>query len=87
MSCDNSEIEKILKNAGGSFLGPMKYATARTPAGKLTNFKTGDRFADVELPATPLLKKLSIGLFTASIYHKNKYRMRLNVETADKRAT
>ena len=39
---------------------------------ELYTFKTGDRFADIELPGTPLPKKLSIGWFTASIYHKEQ---------------
>ena len=80
MSYDNTEIEKALKNAGASFLGPMKYARARTPAGKLTNFKTGDRFVDIELPTTPLPKKLSIGWFTASIYHKEQKQIQDEIE-------
>ena len=40
MSKDNSEVKKALKNAVASLLGPLKYARARTPTGKLTNVKT-----------------------------------------------
>ena len=89
MSYDNCEIEKTLKNAGASLLGPLKYARVRTPTGKLTNFKTGDRSADKELPA-PSLPKNSVKVSSLHQYitrNKNKHRMRLNVETAGKRAT
>ena len=80
MSYDNSEIEKALKNAVASLLGLLKYARARTPTGKLTNVKTGDRFADIKLPATTLPKKLSICLSTASIYQKEQKQIQDKIE-------
>ena len=58
----------------------MKYARATKLAGKLTNFKTGDRFADTELPATPLPKKIIIGWFSASIYHKEQKQIQDEIE-------
>ena len=51
-------------------LGTLKYARARTPKGHLTNFKTGDRFVEIVVPSEPLPKKKDIGIFTASLYHK-----------------
>ena len=53
-------------------LGALKYARARTPQGQLTNFKTGDRFVEIVVPSEPLPKKKDIGIFTASLYHKEQ---------------
>ena len=72
LSYDNSTIEKALKDKGINMLGHLKDVRARTLAGKLTNFKTGDRFVDIELPTIPLSKKMSVGAFTASLYHKEQ---------------
>ena len=38
-------------------IGSLKYARARTPQGKLTNFKTGDRFVEIVVSTEPLPKK------------------------------
>ena len=40
-------------------IGSLRYARTRTPAGKLTNFKTGDRFVDMVIPKEPLPKNVS----------------------------
>ena len=50
----------------------LKYVRARTKQGKLTNFKTGDRFIDIVKPKEPLPKKLEMGIFTASVYHREQ---------------
>ena len=42
-------------------LGNLKYVRARTSAGKLTNFKTGDRFVDIVVSPEPLPKKKIYG--------------------------
>ena len=57
LSYDNDEIENALKNMRVKMIGTLKYESARNPAGKLTNFKTGDRFAEIVLPDEPLLPK------------------------------
>ena len=80
LSYDNKEIEKSLKDKGVHMLGPLKYARARTLAGKLTNFKTGDRFVDIEIPKEPLPKKQAMGVFTASLYHKEQNQSKEEVE-------
>ena len=72
LSFDNSEIEDALKSKGVQLVNSMKYSRARDPDGKLTNFKTGDRFVDILVPDEPLPKKLSVGIFTASLYHKEQ---------------
>ena len=51
-------------------VSPIKYVRARTKEGKLTNFKTGDRFVDVVIPSEPLPKKVPKSIWNASIYHK-----------------
>ena len=61
-------------------LGNLKYVRARNKEGKLTNFKTGDRFVDIILPPVPLPKKQSMGLFTASLYHKEQKQTQAKVE-------
>ena len=50
LSYDNDAIENSIKSLGVQMLGSLKYVRARTPAGKLTNFKTGDRFVDIIAP-------------------------------------
>ena len=57
---------------GVEMIGSLKYARARTPQGKLTNFKTGDRFVEIVVPPEPLPKNKSVGIFTASLYHKKQ---------------
>ena len=44
----------------------------RDPSGKLTRWKTGRRFLYMAVPAKPLPKTLRIGIFTASLYHKEQ---------------
>lgn len=65
---------------GVQMTGPLKYVRARTPAGKLTNFKTGDRFVDIVIPVDPLPKKKSMGVFTASLYHKEQKQSQSEIE-------
>ena len=80
LSFDNAEIEKSLKSRGVQMIGSLKYARARTAAGKLTNFKTGDRFVDIIVPKKPLPQKLAMGLFTASLYHKEQKQGQAEIE-------
>ena len=72
LSFDNKEIEKFLVRKGVKFVNSMKYARARDPAGKLTNFLTGDRFVDIIIPDEPLPKTLKMGVFVASLYHREQ---------------
>ena len=72
LSFNNAEIENALKSKGVRMVNLMKYSRARDPDGKLTNFKTGDRFVDIVVPDEPLPKKLPVGIFTASLYHKEQ---------------
>ena len=57
LSFDNDEITNELKSMGVEMIGSLKYVRARTPQGKLTNFKTGDRFVEIVVPPEPLPKK------------------------------
>ena len=72
LSFDNNAIIEALQILGVTMVNTMKEARARDPQGKLTNFKTGDRFVDIVVPDEPLQKKLEIGAFTASLYHKEQ---------------
>ena len=45
------------------------YERARDEDKKLTNFKTGRRFMYIDVPETPLPKRLKIGNFNATIFH------------------
>ena len=57
LSFDNGEIEKVFRSKKIEKVSPIKYVKARTNEGKCTNFKTGDRFVDVEIPSEPLPKR------------------------------
>ena len=57
LSYDNDEIENALKQMGVIMISTLKYVRARNLAGKLTNFKTSDRFAEIVLPHDPLPQK------------------------------
>ena len=72
LSFDNTEIENALKKKGVQMVNQMKYSRARDPKGKLTNFKTGDRFVDIIVPDEALPKKMSVGIFNASLYYKEQ---------------
>ena len=87
LSYDNDVITNTLKNMGVQMLGNLKYVRARTSAGKLTNFKTGDRFVDIVVPSEPLPKKKSMGLFTASLYHKEQKQTQSEIECGNCRQT
>ena len=50
-------LEKVFRSKKIEMVSPIKYVRARTKEGKLTNFKTGDRFVDVVIPSEPLPKK------------------------------
>ena len=53
---------------------------ARTKEEKLTNFKIVDRFVDVVIPSEPLPKKVQIGIWNASIYHKEQKQIKNDIE-------
>ena len=72
LSYDNSEIEKALRGIGVEMANGLKNSRAREPNGKLTNFKTGDKFVDIIVPEEPLPKRLDIGIFIASLYHREQ---------------
>ena len=80
LSFDNGEIEKVLRSKKIEMVSPIKYVRARTKEGKLTNFKTGDRFVDVVIPSEPLPKKVQIGIWNASIYHKEQKQIKNDIE-------
>ena len=50
--------------------------------GRLTNCENGDRIAIIETPESPLPTKLTIGRYTASIYHKGQRDERIICKNA-----
>ena len=72
LSYDNETIAGYLKEMKVEMLGELKYCRARTPDGKLTNFKTGDRFVEIVVPEEPLPKRKGFGAFTASLDYKQQ---------------
>ena len=87
LSYDNDVITDYLKNMGLEMLGSLKYVRARTPEGKLTNCKTGDRFVEIVVPDEPLPKKKAMGLFTASLYYKEQKQTTNEIECGNCRQT
>ena len=80
LSFDNSEIDNALRGIGVEMANGLKYSRARDPDGKLTYFKTGDRFVDIIVPEEPLPKRLDIGIFTASLYHREQKQNKVDKE-------
>ena len=80
LSFDNNSIENVLKNNGVQMVNPLKYSKARDPNGKLTNFRTGDRFVDIVVPDQALPKTISVGDFTAHLYHKEQKQTANSIE-------
>ena len=62
-------------------IGPLLYLNATRP------FKTGDSFVDIVVPSEPLPEKKSIGLFTASLYHKEQKQTQSEIECGNCRQT
>ena len=87
LSYDNDVITDYLKNMDLEMLGSLKYVRARIPEGKLTNFKTGDRFVEIVVPDEPLPKKKAMGLFTASLYYKEQKQTTNEIECGNCRQT
>ena len=61
LSFDNDVITSYLKDMDIKMQGPLKYVRARTPQGKLTNFKTGVRFVDIVVPFRAIAQKETNG--------------------------
>ena len=87
LSYGNDVITNYLKNMGLEMLGSLKYVRARTPEGKLTNVKTGDRFVEIVVPDEPLPKKKAMGPFTASLYYKEQKQTTNETECGNCRQT
>ena len=89
LSYDNDVITDYLKNMWLEMLGSLKYVRARTPEGKLTNFKTGDRFVEIVVPDEPFQRRKQWGFSQppCTTRNKNKQQMRLSEEIVDKPGT
>lgn len=80
ISYSNTEISKALKKAGINDLSNLKMERVRDPKGELTNWVTGRRYLWIEKPSTPLPKTLEVGLFTASLFHREMIQKREEIE-------
>ena len=89
LSYDNEVISGYLKDMNVEMLGNLKYCRARTPEGKLTNFKTGDRFVEIVVPDEPLPKKKEMGYsqHPSITNSKDKQRKRKYAEIVTKPGT
>ena len=72
LSYDNGVIINYLKEMNVQMIGELKYCRARNEQGKLTNFKTGDRFVEIVVPDEPLPKRKGMGVFYATLYYKEQ---------------
>lgn len=71
LSVDNRDIETAIKKTCNP-VSPMRNELARTKQGALTQFLTGRRFVYIKVPPTPLPSTLQIGIFTATVWHKEQ---------------
>ena len=69
LSFANSEIKSTLEAIGCTFRSELKDECDRDEHGKLTRWKTGRRFAYIDVPTNVLPKTIKIGNFRAKIYH------------------
>ena len=73
ISCSNIDIEQAIEAQGVTLLTRAKYQLARDPKTKgLSRFYNGQRFMLISVPATPLPRKMKIGIFTAEVYHREQ---------------
>jgi len=70
LSFSDEEILKSLDNMGCKIVSKLFFERDRDERGQLTRFKTGRRFIFIERPEKCLPKKVKIGFFQASLYHK-----------------
>ena len=62
-------LDTISRLPGVNVRSAVFYERARDENKKLTSYKTGRRYLFIDVPPTPLPKKLKIGQFTATIFH------------------
>jgi len=72
MSYNNEDILSVLEKNKVKARSGMYDERGRDENGKLTRWKTGRRFLYISLPSTPLPKSLSVGLFQASLYYRER---------------
>ena len=70
MTVDDNVIETALKKLGCEMRSTVRKELARDKNGKLTKWETGRRFVFITVPATPLPKLCTMGIFSAELYHR-----------------
>ena len=73
MSFSNEEILKCIELVPGvKTPSRLMEERARDEHGKRSHWKTGRRFIYIDVPSTPLPRSLKIGIFTASLFHREQ---------------
>ena len=81
VSCDDGEIAKALTKLGCELRSAMKAELARYADRKLTNWVTGRHFVEITVPKEPLPTRTQVGIFSATLYHKEQREKRLEERT------
>ena len=81
ISCDDGEIAKALTKLGCELISAMKAELARNADRKLTNWVTGRRFVEITVPKEPLPTRTQVGIFSATLYHKEQREKRMEERT------
>lgn len=75
ISVSNDELQKFLDNKGVTLTTDIKYAKARDKNGKLTEYKTGDRYCFANAPIKPLLPRAAkVAGIRCKIYHDGQFQ-------------
>ena len=72
INCPTTTIEETIVALGIKLVSRVIEERDRDHEGKLTRWKTGRRFVYIEIPKDPLPKQIKIGIYRASIYHKEQ---------------
>lgn len=72
ISLSNQDINAMLTKLGVKPRSELFMERARDENGGLTRWLTGRRFMYVEVPDRPLTERVSLGVFTASIFHQEQ---------------
>lgn len=74
MSVNNDELTRFLEERDIKLTSEVKYARARDKNGKLTSYKTGDRYCFAVAPIKPLLpRNVKIAGIRCKIFHNGQF--------------
>ena len=72
LSYSNEDILKSVQALGVKIMSQMQDEHDRDERGQLTRWKTGNRFVYIVVPEKNLPKKIKVGNFTATLFHKEQ---------------